>query len=603
MSRHLTCALILLSFASFGFQLQAKIQSPELRKLDQYLTKIESDVDIGTGALLISKLEHPELDIQAHLKALDGLAEQLEIKLTNAGTAREQLGVLSTFLFQNQKFGLPKKDDAAAFLLSDVMRNKRGNCLGLSVLCLALAERAGLKLFGVPVPSSLSGPGHLLIRYQSGNIKINYDPTEAGASHPDEHYLKLFKLKKTDLQKGYILGNAKRKEVLNLLLVNLGGEWVLGDKAQKAVDLLRRAVNLKPDYAPAHNNLGAAYLTLRNISEAEAAYKQAIHYDPKMIGARLGMAEVQLRKGNPKAAEEEAMLVLATEPENLEAKALMANVHLSRNEFRAAKAALESIVRAKPKDVRARCNLGTALRIGGNFSEAEEAFRKALELDPENAKALHGLGEVLKATGRKKESDAAFAKALNADPLHGDTHLAKARTAQQARRYPDAEAAFKAVLKKQPQHFEALAGLAEVYLAQRKFADAEMLLSATERAHPKDPNVKLLLGEVKMGTGDFRSALKYLESVLSNVSENAKVPVLQRIGVCYGKTRNHRKAFETAEQLLKINGNDTVALEIAAVSCEGFRNRSKAIQYYKRILKVDPGHVPAKKALARLGQR
>lgn len=572
-------------------------------ELKTYLAKGETDIEIGRGALLIAREVHPALDIASHLKTLDRLGEKLAVELTRAGSARARLDTLKSFLFEVENYRLPTQDDASSFLLPDVLKNKRGNCLGLSVLCLALAERAGLKLHGVPVPSRLSGPGHLLVRYDDGRTRINFDPTEKGAAHPDDHYRKLFKLRPAEIKKGYILGNATAKDVLNLLLVNLGGDRVVSGRAEDALPLLRQAIAVNPKYAPAYNNLGAAHLELGDWENAEKAYRKAIELDPGFVAARTGIGTLALRKGNAQVAEEEAMLVLAAEPENIEAKGLLANVYLTRGEYRAARGVLAEIVRAQPKNVRARCNLGTALRMAGDYEEAELSFRKALEMDSKCADAHFGLGQVANALGRKAEARRAFVNALKIDPHHVPTHLAQARTAQKAGKFPLAQAGYDAVLKSQPQHLEALGGLAEVLLAQRKFVEAEKRLLAVAKAHPGNFSITMLLGEVKMGRGDSRGALALLQAALKNAPKDARVPLKQRIAVCYGKLRNHRKAWETAEEILKDNPSDLVALRIAAAACEGFRNRVKAIQYYKRILALDPNDVKAKKAIARLGSR
>src|SRR5207237_5246670 len=116
--------------------------------------------------------------------------------------------------------------------------NKRGNCLGLSILCLALAEETGLKLHGVPVPSRTSESGHMFVRFDDGAARRNFDPVEKGAEHSDAYYEKEFKLSAEDLRSGYALGNAKKRDVLGLLLVNLGGAYVEEGRPEQSLPVL-----------------------------------------------------------------------------------------------------------------------------------------------------------------------------------------------------------------------------------------------------------------------------------------------------------------------------------------------------------------------------
>jgi Flp pilus assembly protein TadD len=313
-----------------------------------------------------------------------------------------KLDALRELLFDEEKFGLPERDDASAFLLSDVLHNKRGNCLGLSVLCLALAERTGLKLHGVPAPSRSTGPGHLLVRYDDGTHRVNFDPTAQGAAQPDQYYRDLFKLRPADIKRGYSLANASRRDVLNLLLVNLGGARVETGRPAEALPLLTRAVALKADYAPAYMNLGAARLKLGDLNAAETDYRRAVQLDAALVGARLGLAEVALRRANYAEAEKQALSAEALEPENLTAKVLLANVHLNRGQHLQACLLLQEVARAQPDDPSAHCNLATALRLAGRLAEAEGEYRAALKLEPNYAQALDGLAETLKALGRGK---------------------------------------------------------------------------------------------------------------------------------------------------------------------------------------------------------
>ena len=377
------------------------------KDLQALLARPENDIALGRGALLVCKEEYPELDVQAQLALLDASARRLSAELARAKDVMSKLEALRTFLFDTEKYELPKEDRPSDFLLCDVLKLKRGNCLGLSVLCLALAERTGLKLYGVPLPARTAGPGHLLVRYDDGAKRQNFDPVERGAAHPDEHYRKLFKLPADEKR----LAAASRKEVLSILLANLGGARVEAGRPAAALPLLEQAIALSPGLASAQNNVGAAHLCLGNAAAAEKAYQKALTLLPGMAGARLGLADIALRQGDSASAEKQIKAVMAEEPENVQAKCLLASVQLARGEPGAAAGLLRGAAIAAPKDVLVRCNLGKAHFVAGNFLEAEQAYREALTLDANCADAHSGLGSVLRATGQTQESQTEFAAA------------------------------------------------------------------------------------------------------------------------------------------------------------------------------------------------
>jgi len=573
------------------------------KALHDGLSKPDAELDLGVTALLVSKEEFPQTDITALTKQLDALAERFAAKLKLAGTATGKLDALRALLYDEEKFELPKKDDASAFLLSEVLRHKRGNCLGLSVLCLALAERTRLPLHGVPVPSRLSGPGHLIVRYDDGTTRLNFDPTERGTAHDDGHYKKLFSLRDEDVKGGYILGNSKPRDVVNLLLVNLGGARIEEGRAKEAVALLKKAVELKPNYAPAHNNLGMAWLALDDPMSAEAAFRQSIQLDTAYVAPRLGLGECALRRGEIAKAEEEIMTAEALEPDNLQARSLMANVHLARGEHRAAVTALKAVVETTPDDVRARCNLGTALRLDGDFPSAEQQYRAALGLRPEHADAHYGLGEALRAVAKLNEARQAFADALKFESGHARTRLALAQIARQGKDLRTAMGQYEKILQDQPAHLDALEGLLEILLQQKNVKEAERRIGAATIERPDSVAVKLLMGDALLKTGNAQAALAHFQAILPKLGEDQRAPILQRLAVCKGKLGDHRGALETAQLVLKRNPKDVPALRVAAAACEGMRNASQASAFYKKVLDLMPEDPQATQALKRLAAR
>jgi tetratricopeptide (TPR) repeat protein len=606
----LTLALIFAVSSGFVSAAASDSKSPGDNKLDKltlskelvdYLALPEEQISIGKGALLISKEQYPELDIKANTEQIDELSAKLSKALAQAGTVTAKLDALRTVLFRIEQFHLPEKDDPSDFLLGGVLKNKRGNCLGLSVLCLALAERSGLKIFGVPVPSRLSGSGHLLVRYDDGTNRENFDPTRDGEALNDAYYRELFKLRPEDLKDGYILGNATKKDVLCLLLVNLGGARVENNEALTALPLLEAAIAMKPNYAYAHNNLGAARLCMGDAAGALASYTKALSLQPGLVSARLGLANIAIERGNAGAATKEIDAVLTEEPDNVQAKSLKASLDVSLGKFDAALPLLRDVVAASPGDVRSRCNLGKIYLLSGDFGSAEKSYREALGIDPSSADAHSGLGTVYRGLARTVDGDAEYAAALKINPDHAPTLLAQARAALQLRKYDVAESYCETVLRREPYQLDALRLLTDALLEQRKFADAIARLKSALKTHPDNPALIAALADAHIDAREIPEAIALLQPVVDKGPLEEHRPLAQRLAACYGRQSDHRRAFDLSEKLLKEKPDDLVALRIAANASEGLRNAAKAIEYYKQILKLAPDDAKALKALARLG--
>ncbi|HYF47786.1 MAG TPA: tetratricopeptide repeat protein [Planctomycetota bacterium] len=379
------------------------------RELTDYLTKREAQTSVLDGALLICKEVYPDLDVDAERRAIVKLAAKLSAALANVKPIAKQAEVLAKFIFEEEKFTTPKKDDAEAFLLSDVMKNRRGNCLGLSVLCLALAEEAKFTLHPVPVPSR-SGAGHMLVRFVEGTAIRNFDPGERGAERPNSYYEKEFKLTAADLKSGYVLSNAGKRDVLFTLLINLGGAHIEARRAADAVPLLKAALNMRADLPAAHSNLAAARLILGDTAAAEKSYNEALKLDPKFFPARLGKADIAFRKNDP-GAEKLIADLAALEPDNLPVRTLQANLQLKRNDLDGAIKTLTAMSALPAADSTVFNNLGKCLAARGDIDKAEAAYRKAIERDEKNPDPHTELGKLLEALGRKDEAAVEFAAA------------------------------------------------------------------------------------------------------------------------------------------------------------------------------------------------
>ena len=124
-------------------------------------------------------------------------------------------------------------------------------------------------------------------------------------------------------------------------------------KLDEAVACYRRALELKPDYAEAHNNLGNALKDQGKLDEAVACYRRALELKPDYAEAHnnLGIAL------NDQGKLDEAV------------------------------ACYRRALELKPDYAEAHSNLGVALNDQGKLDEAVACYRRALELRPDFADA------------------------------------------------------------------------------------------------------------------------------------------------------------------------------------------------------------------------
>ena len=147
--------------------------------LDATLAALAADpaapVDLAELALRLARDEYPDLDVSDYLVRLDALADALRPRL--AGRLAADAVQLTHFLFEEEAFAGNSEAyyDPRNSYLSDVLDRKLGLPITLSVLAVAVGERAGLSAFGVGLP------GHFIAKLTDADgSEVLFDPFHGG---------------------------------------------------------------------------------------------------------------------------------------------------------------------------------------------------------------------------------------------------------------------------------------------------------------------------------------------------------------------------------------------------------------------------------------
>lgn len=248
----------------------------------------------------------------------------------------------------------------------------------------------------------------------------------------------------------------------------------------EAADLVRRAVDLRPDDAALQLNLGNALKALGHLEGAIERFRNALTLAPTFPLAHYNL-------GNAYAA-------------------------IGRHED--AMYAFGHAVRLQPGDASSHNNLGNALHALGRHAEAAEAFRRALKIRPGHAGAHNNLGMALNALGDSAGAVEHFQKALRIQPRFVAAHFNLANTLDATGYHAQAVAGFEAALALQPQFPPALFGLGNALAALGRHEEA---LGHYERAIGLDPKFALAwlaLGTAQHALGRHAAALRAFDEAL-----------------------------------------------------------------------------------------
>jgi type IV pilus assembly protein PilF len=142
----------------------------------------------------------------------------------------------------------------------------------------------------------------------------------------------------------------------------LGVGYIRENKNDVALRRLRQALEMAPDYAPAHNAIALLYGRLGQLNAAEKHYKLAIDYDPAFSAARTNYGSFLCQRNRIEEAEKSFI------------------------------AAVRNPLYDRP-DL-ALANAGYCMYRAGQMEKAEKYFRAALERNPRLPNALISMSDI-----------------------------------------------------------------------------------------------------------------------------------------------------------------------------------------------------------------
>ena len=193
-------------------------------------------------------------------------------------------------------------------------------------------------------------------------------------------------------------------------------------KLDEAVACYRRALELKPDYAEAHNNLGIALKDQGKLDEAVACYRRALELKPDYAEAHNNLGIALKDQGKLDEAVACYRRALELKPDFAEAHNNLGVALKDQGKLDEAVACYRRALELKPDYAEAHNNLGVALKDQGKLDEAVACYRRALELKPDYAEAHNNLGNAFKDQGKLDEAVACYRRALELKPDFAGAH-------------------------------------------------------------------------------------------------------------------------------------------------------------------------------------
>jgi putative PEP-CTERM system TPR-repeat lipoprotein len=397
------------------------------------------------------------------------------------------------------------------------------------------------------------------IRFVAGDPARAVQELEtASASHPDEYQADLALittyLRQRQADKALdALKTLEKKQPGNPLTHNLRGVSLsLKRDFQGARASFERAVQLRPTYMPAVNNLVRLDLRDKKTEAAKKRYESILKKEPNNEQALSGLA-VLLRVTGANQQEVEKLLrqSVAANPQSPSARASLVNFYLRSRDFKAALTAAQEARVALPTNAAIVEMLGVAQLAADETRQAVSTFLRLAELLPQSPQPLVRLASAYMTAKQPDEAIKSLRAALS---LRADL----------------------AVVQRD---------IAAIYVATGRIDEALREARAVQAKHPKQPFGHVLEAEIHVAQKNWDSAERTYREVLKKFDLPLLVMRTHAVIAAAGK---RSEADAMAENWVKAHPKDAAVLAYLAERDLAAKRYASATKRYRIALERQP---------------
>jgi tetratricopeptide (TPR) repeat protein len=341
------------------------------------------------------------------------------------------------------------------------------------------------------------------------------------------------------------------------------------EKAKKLQEAIREYEAALPRLDPkdklaVYKTLGFLYTETADQGKAVASYLKAAELDKKDVNLYYNLATLYEKTGDKEKANQFLAQAVALHPEDLESRLSLAESLLNEGSLDEAQAYLDEVLKRKPDSLKALMLLVQIADKRGDKKMLKDLYERANALLPDNEIVLYNLAVLEYEAGE-------WAKSLS----HFENYL-----------------------KNHPREAEPLRFLFDLYRKVKKedsaFATAKTLLSL----NAGDTALYPFVFEHLNGRNDFKQMAEIMETGVQARPEN--VELRQYLVFALLKLGKEEEAAAQLGHLAKLKPKDVNLLLQLARLQESQGNTKEAVDTYKKVLELSPGHQEAEEAYLRL---
>ncbi|XP_064476888.1 protein O-mannosyl-transferase TMTC1-like [Ornithodoros turicata] len=353
-----------------------------------------------------------------------------------------------------------------------------------------------------------------------------------------------------------------------------------------AIKHYNTAIELWPEHASAHNNLGTV---VTSPQDAERHFRAALRINPNHPGAHFNLANMYSKQGQIDVARHLLQRAVELDPDFAEAYSSLAHLAAEDGHVVRAEALHKMALNADPRNADARNNYGTFLQTQGRVEEAVREYQTALALQPNHTVALLNAARTLRSMKLNREAENLYKRALSVqeDPQVMD-NLAVFYI--NAGRLDEAKDVYEKVDLLFPDHLDSKVHHAQLMMRQRCFQAAEDLLLATVARNGSNRDALHQTALLYNHTNRTTEALEYILRALQlcSVDDRSCAQLHAEHGDILKDLNDLNSSAESYGLAIRLDPNLAHAHLNLAVIKHLQGDYARAFQHYQTAFMLDP---------------
>ena len=333
---------------------------------------------------------------------------------------------------------------------------------------------------------------------------------------------------------------------------------------ESAISVLHNALELDPEYAPAHTALGEAYWykyqrtsDTRWADQALRVCRKALELNPQLAEAHMALGMVLSGKGQLKEGVHEFQQALDISPRNVDIYLGLGEAYRAAKDYGNAEASFRKAVELQRQDWRGYKQLGLMYRDQSEYGKAIEQFEQIVRLTPDNAAAYNALGALYGMSKNLTKAEQMLRKALSIEPTRTSALDNLTKLLFDQGRYPEAAVQWEAAAKLDPSSYVLLGNLAAVYAKLGRTEDAKKTYEAAIQLVTHQLTVNPTSGELRSFRAHFLAPLGRKREALTDLAKTGSlhgndVEVLIRDAYSYVEVEEIPRARELMRKALSL---------------------------------------------------